>query len=349
MNSKPPSLLPSQAQAVAPQVTALVDDLFCNPRSSRYGPYTRIDEGIELLPDRLYRFKMLDQSQQSVSLQVFTGLESIGGQLWEQEVRVLLRVSAVGHPSLPRILNGGYDEENDQDVKIAFVVTERSQFDLTQPAAMPYFQSRPSDCMRHLSLLADALSVLHGQGLMHRNFWPGAVEVIEDPPDSNLYRLRLARFEMSALVSSFLLRVHTGDNQGEREIRELFLRQGVRYLAYCPPERLGFLFSDASAGMFESDRSDVYGLGVLAWEWFLGSLPGPLLSGDPVAGPVASPLEWAKAVRDHMRAELTRRRLSPRIVDLLQGMLDPDPRTRMTSSEVVGEITRNYDALVPQN
>ena len=146
-------------------VTNLVDRLFCASSTARYGPYVRSDDGTVLLPSLLHQYKVVDGSDASATLQIFSGLGEVGGQLWEQEVRVLLRISAVGHPALPRIIAGSYDEEHD----LAFVVTEASDHTLDTPEALPYLHSRRAECVRYLGLLADALAVLHGQGLMHRN------------------------------------------------------------------------------------------------------------------------------------------------------------------------------------
>jgi hypothetical protein len=321
-------------------VTLVVDRLFCASQTARCGPYQRLDTGVELLPGSLYRYAMLDASQVPVSLQIFTGLGRIGGQLWEQEVRVLLRISAIGHPALPRIIDGSYDDESD----VAFVTTERSEYDLAAPDAMPFLRERPAECVRHLSLLADALAVLHGQGLMHRNLWPGSIDVVEEGAGSGKLRLRLARFEMSALVGNFLRRVSPAEDYADDEVRRLFLRQGPRALAYCPPERLAFLFPSASSDMLETDRSDVYGLGVIASEWFIGPLPTELFAGE--LSDSSSPPAWSESLRGKLLAEITRSKVPARLQDLLRGMLDPDPRTRLTSSQVVEEITRRYDAFV---
>ena len=321
-------------------VTNLVDRVFCSSSTAHYGPYRRLDDGIVFLSGLLHRYKVVDMSDVSATLQIFSGLGEIGGQLWEQEVRVLLRISAVGHPALPRIIDGSYDEKND----IAFVVTEASDYTLDNPEALPFLHSQRAECVRHLGLLADALAILHGQGLMHRNLWPGAVDVIEEGHESGKLRLRLARFEMSVLIGNLLRRVTLGARQNDDEIRRLFVEQGPRALAYFPPERMAFLFMDGQSDMLETDRSDVYGLGVLAWEWFVGPLPGELLRGQ--TGSTQEVHARAADIRSHMKAEITRSKLPARFQDLLRGMLDPDPRTRLTSSQVAEEITRRYDAFV---
>lgn len=323
-----------------PTVTSLVDRLFCSSHTALYGPYRRLDEGVVLLPGLLHRYQVLDTSDVRASLQVFSGLGRIGGQLWEQEVRVLLRISAIGHPALPRILDGSYDEEND----IAFVVTEAAEHNLAAPDALPFLRKQPAECVRHLGLLADALAVLHGQGLMHRNLWPGSIDVIEERQGSGKLRLRLARFEMSALVGNLLRRVTPDAHEGDEEVRRLYLGQGSRALAYFPPERIAFLYPGGQADMLETDRSDVFGLGVMAWEWFIEPLPKeliPELSDGQEEVPV-----WPDALRTHVTAAITRSKLPARLQDLLRGMLDPDPRTRLTSAQIVEEVTRRYDALV---
>src|SRR5262249_60926430 len=104
-----------------------------------------------------------------------------------------------------------------------------------------------------------------------RNLWPGAVEA-GPAGDSSSYRLRLARFEMSALISTFLRRVGAGAEASQQEIQQLYASQGPLALACCPPERLNS-FMGSPADIFETDRSDVYGLGVLAWALFVGPLP----------------------------------------------------------------------------
>ena len=321
-------------------VTNLVDRMFCSSSTAHYGPYKRLDEGVMLLTGLLHRYKVVDTSDVSATLQIFSGLGEIGGQLWEQEVRVLLRISAIGHPALPRIIDGSYDEEND----IAFVVTEASDYTLDFPKAIPFLRRQRAECVRHLGLLADALAILHGQGLMHRNIWPGSVDVIEEGPESGKLCLRLARFEMSVLIGNLLRRVTSGARQDDDEIRRLFVEQGPRALAYFPPERMAFLFTDGQSDMFETDRSDVYGLGVLAWEWFVGPLPEELLRSQ--TGSTQEVLAQAARIRSHMKAEITRSKLPARFQDLLRDMLDPDPRTRLTSSQVMEEITRRYDAFV---
>src|SRR4051794_865379 len=95
------------------EITTGVDRLVCSRSSARYGPYQRLDDGSVLAPGVLFRYRVLNDADQPLILQLFLGLGKLGGPLWEQEVRVLLRVSAMAHPALPRIVDGGYDEDAD--------------------------------------------------------------------------------------------------------------------------------------------------------------------------------------------------------------------------------------------
>jgi AAA domain-containing protein/protein kinase-like protein len=326
----------AEATEAPAKVTELVDRLFCSSSSARYGPYERVDNGLELIPQTLFRYRVLNRAERGLSLQVFTGLGAVGGHLWEQEARVLLRISSIQHPSLPEIVDGAYDDAND----LAFVVTEATTDTLADRDALDYLHARRGECVRQLALLADALALLHGQGLMHRNVWPGAIDATL--ADSEM-RLRLARFEMSALLSNMLRRAAADPLETEQAVRSLFLSQGTLPLAYFPPERLSLLLGGEHADTLETDRSDVFGLGAVAWEWFVGPLPF-----DPETAAEPGPDLKAQIEEAHgrMRAALARTNLPPPLQNLLRKMLDVDPRTRLTSAEVVDEIARRYDALI---
>ncbi len=84
------------------EITAVVDQLFSRSETARYGPYERVDDGVEVIADTLFRFRVLNRAQRDLALQVFVGLGAVDGQLWEQEARVLLRISGVQHPLVAR-------------------------------------------------------------------------------------------------------------------------------------------------------------------------------------------------------------------------------------------------------
>jgi hypothetical protein len=180
-----------------------------------------------IAPGVLYRYRVLNEADRPLALQLFTGLGRLGGPLWEQEVRVLLRVSAAAHPALPRVVDGGYDEA----ANVAFVVTETTTYTLDSPGALAFLHEQRAECVRHLGFLSDALAVLHGQGLMHRNLWPGTIDVLEQSEEGEGLRLRLSRFEMSAPISNLLRGVSADPGKTAAAVRELFVAQGPRALA----------------------------------------------------------------------------------------------------------------------
>jgi hypothetical protein len=323
---------PSVAQPPPQWVTDAVDSLFCSPHSARYGPYTRIGDGTEVIPDRVYRYRMQTAADEPVALQLYRGLNDLGGQLWEQESRVLLRVTARGHPALPRILDGGYDEERN----LGFAVADTADLTLASDLVMRELRGRKADCVRMLARLADALALLHGQGVMHRNLHPDTITALGSTPD-RIDRLRLERFEMSGLITN-VLRRQRRDEGGSDEVRQFLRQQGARALAYFPPERVALLDPAAEPGAgYETDRSDVYGLGVLGWEFFVGPIPP-----DHLAGPEVGSVAWARRLNESLRADLRRQRELPRpLVDLLTEMLDRG----LTSAQVVDYVAKHYDAL----
>jgi hypothetical protein len=125
-------------------ITDGVDRLFCSRSSARYGPHKRQDEGSVIAPGVLYRYRVLNEADRPLALQLFAGLGRLGGPLWEQEVRVLLRVSAATHPALPRVVDGGYDEAAD----VAFVGTETTTYTLDSPGALAFLHERRAECVR---------------------------------------------------------------------------------------------------------------------------------------------------------------------------------------------------------
>lgn len=64
---------------------------------------------IDLVPGVLYRYELQDEDWTPVVVQTYHDLPTIGGMLWEQERRVLMRVNALNHPALPDIADGGYE------------------------------------------------------------------------------------------------------------------------------------------------------------------------------------------------------------------------------------------------
>ncbi len=335
----------------AQEIIDEVERLFCGPRSS-YGRYRRApgDAGEVVVPGTLYRFGLVDQNSQAVTLQFYRGIKSIGGALWSREVRSLLRVSARGHPALPRILGGSYIEKADA----AYVLTEAARYRLSDAGAMAFVAATPEHALRQLTLLAHGLSLLHEQGITHRNLHPDSIEYVEygaDPETEDVrFGLRLTRFEMSAMVSNLLRRQLSGEQLPSGDLRDIYLSAAEETLAYCPPERAEWLFGgDGSAPSFESDRSDIYSLGVLAWRWLVESTKPEQRSyeDDRIAWSGLEPsLDSVKKTNQHLRARLRDPRIPRTLADLLRSMLAWDPRERPSIFGVLRDLTQDYGRLV---
>ncbi|MFH8896598.1 AAA domain-containing protein [Streptomyces coeruleorubidus] len=342
-------------------VSELVDKFVryfcCDPKTAVHGPYepprgAQLDlSREELIPEQLFRYRLVDTEGRPVDVQIYVGITGVGGLLWEQEVRVLLRVGTTGQPGLPRILDGGFrsPEETSDAIDsgvlrgVAVAVTRGSSNTLADPEAVAYMHRHPKLSLRQFLRLAEALATLHGLGACHRNLWPGTIGATDqDPPD-----MWLARFEMSALMAN-LVQNSMIDAHGEgQKLRELYLSQPSRALAFAPKERLDFLFpDDGNAPVAEDERVDVYALAAVVWEWFFGPMPAELLPVEGESSP--SPSERLTELNAHLIGRLrAERELPPQLTGLLERMLRWDhPRERPTAYEVVEELHREYERIV---
>ncbi|HJK93260.1 MAG TPA: AAA domain-containing protein [Polyangiaceae bacterium LLY-WYZ-15_(1-7)] len=339
------------APQVPADVVAEVETLFCGPGGT-YGNYSRPpdDRGEVVIPTALYRFTLLDPDSQRVTLQVYKDIDSIGGALWTREVRTLLRVSVRQHPALPRILAGAYVEKND----LAFVITEAAQYRLSDKGAMGFVASDREQAVRQLTLLAHGLSLLHEQGITHGNLHPGAVEYVEfghvAETDEVRFGLRLSGFEMSAMVSNLVRRQLAGEQLPTGDMRRIYLDAADQTLAYCPPERVAWLLADDTGELgFESDRSDIYSLGILAWRWLVesGSTEDRSYEEDRIAwAGLERSVESIKTLHGHMLARLRDPKIPATFAQLLRSMLAWDPRDRPSIFAVLRELTQDYGRLV---
>ncbi|MFE2540014.1 AAA domain-containing protein [Actinacidiphila glaucinigra] len=332
----------------------------CDEETARYGPYVPLDPDGEpackaLLDGRMYTCQLLegdDVSARMINVDVYLGLSSLGGLLWDQEIRALSRLSGLDHPALPQLLAGGYQDtetvrEAGADVDgVAFVATEGSDYTLAEEGPEPYRRA-PLKALRQFEHLADGLAVLHDLRLAHRNLSPETIDVVPEyragPGETHL---RLARFEMSAFVSSLLDAATVDSTAAPEDLRRLTLG-GPEPLPYLPPERVRHLLpmEGEQSNRSESVQADVYGLAAIAWEWFVGSFPPELVPDrvpeDPAA--VAETRGQLRRLGEHMRGALRTTDLPPALASVLRRMLDEDPAQRPTAAEVVNELSENHE------
>jgi hypothetical protein len=351
-------VLQDEVFEAAGAVGAVVRRFCMDERRARFGPFQRADGSREapqaspLIEGRLYRVRLVDAERYPVEVQVYIGLEELGGLLWEQEMRVLLRIGTSDQNGMPKILGGGYLDEDDVRRAapgsglggVGLVATRGSAYDLADPDALVYMREHPLVSLRQFTILAEALSMMHDLGISHRNLWPGTVNATDTDP----VQLSLARFELSAMLENLLRGSSVDAEEDGAALRRLYRSQGARALAFAPSERWPFLFP--GAGQFdladlEDERTDVFSLGCIVWEWFLGPMnaehmPRPE---DDDATTVARLTELHSAMRSKLNVTASVPTVLRRI---LTGMLDADPRTRSTAAEVVEALSAGYERLV---
>ncbi|MDT7800488.1 MAG: hypothetical protein QOI78_3921, partial [Actinomycetota bacterium] len=346
----------------------LVTKLFCDS-TSRYGGF-RVPgggeaQGVELLDDTLYRYNLEDAASLTpMTVQFYTDVTGLGEGLWKQELRVLRRVAALRHPALPEVVRGGHiDEAMTEDFGIhgcAFVVTRSGTSQLYDDSdteygmraglvgVVEYLQKHRQIAVAHFMALADALSLLHDLGVVHRNIWPGTIA--RTAGDDGGDQLMLSRFEMSSLLSNLLRSSLLDANERAEQARQLILTQGGDALAYFSPERIRFLL--VKGARLEDHRSDIYGLGTMVAEWLTGPIPEELLAAVNTAletGPdLDALLAAARRINQHLIGAL--RVLPNPLATLLSDMLAWDkPTARPSATDVVGRLSDHYERLTAEN
>ena len=325
-----------------------VVDYVCSGPSADYGPYKRVGAPAELLPGRFYRYRVIDRdSFMPVDLHVYLDLAGIGGALWEQEVRVLTRASASRLPALPEILGGGAHDAvvsaragiTTPGADFALIATRGSRATLAEQDEINDLHGNRERALSTFMALADALAELHDLGVNHRNLWPEAVYV------NDADETWLARFEMSALVADLVRNALTSPADALQALREMYVRQGALSLAYCPPERLGFIFPDEQANTtFEGPPADVYGLGVLACEIFGAPLDREELAQAWEDG-VTAVRQAAAAAVIRLRESLKETRLPRQLTELILSMLADNAAHRPTAAMVAGTLHSDFETI----
>ncbi|MFJ9763055.1 AAA domain-containing protein [Streptomyces erythrochromogenes] len=331
----------------------LVDRLFCRPAAS-YGPYKRISEPVIVLENRLVRVRMQTPSDEyeTFEMSLFDGIHEFAGELWEHEVRSLLRLQALNHTALPQISDGSFDATEG----IAFTMTQDNGRPLNIDWAVAWAQEHRIAAFEQFSILVDGLGQLHGSGILHRNLTLGALRVKTGYDAASQHMaLGLERFEMSTLIGN-LLRSMGSQSQGmvaQQSIRKLYLTppEGVepaRHLSYLAPETHPSLFDAIPASRRDWDTTDVFGLGVLGFELFCGPISECLP--DDYAGVARadeSGLRQAlgslhRAMRTHLA---NRPEIPAALTRLLRSMLELRPEARITSFDAARRIERDWEAV----
>lgn len=328
----------------------LIDRLFCKP-GAPYGPYERVGDPEIVVPGLLVRAELHRPGDEAMrhEASLFFGIHGFAGELWEHEVRGLLRLDALDHPALPKIVSGSFHAPDG----VAFTITESLGQQLSVDDTVAWARAEPTEALDTFSVLLDALTHLHGARLLHRNLTMGALRSVRQHGEDSV-SLQLTRFEMSALIGNLVRRtVLQDDEQVTRLVRRLYLTpppgmENARHLAYLAPETLDFLLGERASRQRDWETTDVFGMGVLGWEWFCGPIPELLPDAYEAAQAAEGPaLSVALArLRREMRSHLTGRFDLPKpLTTLLQDMLDEAPGGRPTSFQASRRLEQNWDGI----
>ena len=286
---------------------------------------------------------------------LYPGLGGVAATMWEQMARTLVRLRLRPSVALPRIVVASYSDTH----STAFVNTESAAEHLglskTRDKVTALNLRARQALLRGFVDLVHALSTLHGQGILHRNIRPESIEYLRPEGDDQDFKLRLARFEMSTLLAN----VFEGQSDDEDTLSELrrsrFRGQESRSLLCAAPERLASMFEIGEGDHLETDRSDVFSLGVIVWSWLMPPVDPARVDAVFEHG---CDLEARKAIHDDMNRALVKARAAapddepdparvpPKLAQLLQKMLHWDPQERIGSHSLATELILNLDALL---
>jgi len=257
---------------------------------------------------------------------------------WRNEVRALLRISNRRHASLPVL----HDANLLAEEGIGYLLLRNPGTSVVR--SHPIATRLRTDLVRTLrdfAYLLEAVSLLHREGLIHRNITHHAVCALatEDA------ELTLDGFTMSAFVSTWL----RGQGALSEEIARVFLPKENSSRVCLPKERLAPLFGRQVRDL-EGFSTDVFSLGMIGVNWFCG--PDDPESCDGVFADGQYHEAKHREVVEHARRRLATSKLPAKLVRLLTEMIAFEPANRPASGEeaykslglVYGHLLSRFEA-----
>ncbi|WP_432208269.1 protein kinase domain-containing protein [Citricoccus nitrophenolicus] len=157
---------------------------------------------------------------------------------FEQEAKTAARLS---HPHVVNVLDQGVDEHPDGD--LAYLVMEYVPGYTLRTVLQRRHALAPRVALAYLEAMVDGLAAAHSAGLVHRDMKPENVLVSRDG------RIKVADFGLARATTNF-----TGTGAAL-----------VGTVAYISPELV--------SGSAADERSDVYAVGIMAYEMLTGDQP----------------------------------------------------------------------------
>jgi len=210
--------------------------------------------------------------------------------------------AAVSHPNVVSIYHVGILPKSEIPYFVMHYVEGPSIADATG-RMLPEARVR-----RVMGEVASGLAAAHRRGVVHRDVKPGNIVI-----DGETGRALLVDFGISAAVA-----------QAARASRPDRLTNEGMYVGtpmYMSPEM--------SAGDEAVEKSDVYSLGVVAWEMLTGKPPFPGKGLKVMASHVNDPLPDLHLIRED---------LSPELVALIERSLSKNPADRPSAQAIVDHL-----------
>ena len=274
---------------------------------ARLGPYEIVGELGRGGMGAVYRAERADgQFERTVALKVVRHAGPDLARRFAREQRVLARLE---HPHIARLYDAGLapDGALGETPYLAMELVEGTP--ITDYAAHHRLSAR--DRVRLLVQVCDAVAYAHGRLVLHRDLKPSNV-LVEGPPDAP-----------RAVVLDFGIARLLGDDPVDQTQTALALTPG-----YAAPEQL--------RGEAVTTATDVYGLGVLAYEVLAGRRPHAVegLAPTQVERALAVPPDAPSAVGgDALRGDLD---------TVVLKALAAEPDRRYASAEALGEDLRRH-------
>ncbi|HEX2570018.1 MAG TPA: AAA domain-containing protein [Polyangia bacterium] len=256
-------------------------------------------------------------------------------RFWSNEVRALHRIAARGHRLLPKLVVAA----NVRDLSLGFLVIDDAGDPLegVHPRLLDLRRNRLR-ALKAFADLSDAVAVLHGEGMVHRSISPHVV--LAGRQDGS--PLQLDGFQMSAFVAGLLRGSKAHADRGATPFVPAMLTSTV----CLAPERLGSLLNGYARSV-ESFACDVFGLGMIAADWF-GGPPT-----DEECRPVIADGRYVEdahlQIINGVGARLRRAEVPAELRRLIEQMAAPSPSNRIPSApEVAATLGKIYGGLVAQ-
>ncbi|MFO7956385.1 MAG: serine/threonine-protein kinase [Candidatus Brocadiia bacterium] len=274
-----------------------------------FGKYTLLESVGKGGMGTVYRASDADTGR-IVALKVFASDEERPAEtscrLRDREVRMLVSVQ---HPNVVKFFESGYVRD-DYYYTMEFVEESLLRF-MRSDRELPL-----SDKIHILRQSASALSAIHQQGIVHRDVKPGNILLDHDP--SGAVHVKLTDLGIAKNVSE------------PDVVREQTHRRVPGTPKYLSPEQIQMRALDG--------RSDIFSLGVVAYEFLTGTPP---FSSPDSRGYMKANIEQQPAPPQELAADIP-----PFVGDMVLRMLETDVEERYDSEALARDLELCHQHLI---